>query len=130
VDGDMSTRWRARDDRDEWLRIDLGSTHTIDEVVVKWHSSDYAEDYRVRVSQDRYNWDTVERYENRDGGTITTTFSARSARYVLIDCEKARDDDGFSIYEVEVYARDSSSGSDTSSDGYSSYDRDAWSWRG
>jgi hypothetical protein len=37
-----------------------------------------------------------------DGGLDTITFSPRDARYVLIDCEEARNS-GFSLYELEVY---------------------------
>ncbi len=119
----MGTYWWARDNDDEWLRIDLGSTQTIDEVVVKWHERYYAEDYRVRVSDDGRDWSTVRSYDNVSGGTIASTFSARSVRYVLIDCERAERYDGFAIYEAEVYAGESSTSTDSSWDSDSSWRR-------
>lgn len=61
VDGDPNTRWAvAVDQRTQpgWLTVDLGTTQPIDRVTVNWEAA-YATHYRVEVSNDGQNWQTV-----------------------------------------------------------------------
>ncbi len=98
----MSTRWWSRSHDDEWLKVDLGNRYRISKVVIYWHS-DYAEDYRIEVSEDGKNWRRVKEVEHGNGGMDELTFSDREARFVRVKCKEARDSDGYSIYEFEVY---------------------------
>ncbi len=121
-DGNMSTRWWGDEDEDEWLRLDLGGIYTINKVVIHWHS-DYAEDYKIKVSKDGRYWTNVKEIDNSDGGLDTITFSATEARLILIDCEDAYSDSsssdtgGFSIYEIEVHQPSSASSTTDPDDG-------------
>ncbi len=108
VDGSMSTRWLKRSKSDEWLRVDLGSVYRINRVVIHWHN-DYAEDYNIYVST--YggswfgSWSRIKEVRSGNGGIDELTFSGRDARYIFIEFKKPRDDDGYSIYEFEVYGQ-------------------------
>jgi hypothetical protein len=107
-DGDMSTYWwsndRGRDDDEEWLRVDLGSRFSVDEVQIAWDGDYYARRFRVYVSRDGSDWDRV--YETEDGrsGTSTITFRDRDARYVYVECRRTSGrDHGYRISELRVY---------------------------
>ncbi len=111
-DGDMNSRWWVDKGEDQWLRLDLGGIYTVDKVVIRWHG-EYAEDYKIKLSNDARYWRTVKEIDNSDGGHDTLTFAPSEARYILIDCERANHD-GFSIYEVEVHEPSLSGSTDTS----------------
>ncbi len=104
VDGSTSSRWWSREKEDQWLQVDLGGSQSVSKIVIKWHSY-YANEYQVRVSSDGRNWTRVREQDEGRGGTETVTFSSRSARYVQLYCKKAERDSGFSVLELEVYAR-------------------------
>jgi hypothetical protein len=91
----------VRSSRDEWLKVDLGQTHNISRVVIRWHS-EYAREYDVEVSTNNYSWTRVRDQNSGDGGMEMITSNPRQARYILIDCKQERDN-GYSIYELEVY---------------------------
>lgn len=87
VDGNLTTLWRAWKQSQlpsEWITVDLGSSVSIDTVVLKWGGF-YATTYTIRVSADNTNWTTVSTTTGGDGGTDTLTFSAVAARYVKME---------------------------------------------
>jgi hypothetical protein len=87
VDGNLTTLWRSRKRStlpSEWITVDLGSSLSIDTVVLKWGGY-YATGYTIQVSNDNTNWTTVSTTTGGDGGTDTLTFGAVSARYVKMD---------------------------------------------
>jgi predicted CXXCH cytochrome family protein len=100
IDGDLNTRWWVNKDKDQWLRVDLRGIYRIDQVTINWHS-EYAETYKLRVSKDGRYWTTVKKIDGGDGGFDTLTFSARNARFILIDCGEARSS-GFSIRDLQI----------------------------
>ncbi len=102
VDGNASSRWWTTDKESEWLRVNLNGSYTISKVVINWHNY-FAKEYQVQVSTDGSKWSTVREQKEGRGGREEITFSSRSARYVRIYCNKADNDRGFSIYELEVY---------------------------
>lgn len=104
VDGSTSSRWWARSTSSQWLRVDLGTTTSVGKVVIHWHNY-YARDYSIQVSTDGSNWTTVKSVSGGSSGTTTQTFTARSARYVRINCTRSNDSNGYSINELEVYAQ-------------------------
>ncbi|HEY5673701.1 MAG TPA: discoidin domain-containing protein, partial [Malonomonas sp.] len=102
VDGNSSSYWYARSSSEEWLKVDLGQSTSISKVVIIWNTSQYAEEYEVRVSTDNSNWTRVKDENYGNGGTDQVSFSSRNARYVQIRCQKERRD-GYGIHELEVY---------------------------
>lgn len=59
VDGNEGTRWQAdKDDKNEWLYVDLGKVATIDYIYMHWEAA-YAKYYDIQVSDDEINWTTV-----------------------------------------------------------------------
>lgn len=100
LDGDLNTRWWVNKAVNQWLRVDLQGIYRIDQVTINWHS-EYAEAYKLKISKDGRYWTTVKEIDGGDGGFDTLTFSARDARFILIDCEEARYS-GFSIRDLQI----------------------------
>ncbi len=87
VDGDLATSWQTERSSklpSEWIKADLGSTRTLDKVVLQWDSN-YAKSYTVQVSVDGTNWTTVYSTTSANGAVDTITFPAIIARYVMLD---------------------------------------------
>jgi endo-1,4-beta-D-glucanase Y len=102
VDGSTSTRWASVEGHDpEWLRVDLGSAHTISRVKLSWEAA-YARSYRVQTSPDGSAWSDVYSTSTGDGGTDDLTLSG-SGRYVRVYGTARGTAYGYSLWEFEVY---------------------------
>ncbi|MFF7238804.1 discoidin domain-containing protein [Streptomyces collinus] len=103
VDGSRDTRWASGWSDDQWLRIDLGSTHLVRRVTLDWERA-YARSYRVELSTDGENWRTVWSTTSGDGGLDTVRFSGTPARYVRVTGTQRGTRWGYSLYEVGVHS--------------------------
>ena len=72
VDGDTTTRWSSGFTDNEWLQVDLGATHTINQVVLNWDTA-FALNYQLQVSNDGTNWMTIYTDNNGYGGIESIT---------------------------------------------------------
>ncbi|WP_407698775.1 galactose-binding domain-containing protein [Streptomyces acidicola] len=104
VDGDTGTRWASDWNDDQWLRIDLGSTQTVQRVTLDWERA-YGKSYRVELSTDGTSWRTAWSTASGDGGLDTARFGATPARYVRVHGLDRGTDWGYSLNEVGVYSR-------------------------
>jgi mannan endo-1,4-beta-mannosidase len=106
VDGNISTNWRTQKSSglsSEWITVDLGSTKTFSQVVLKW-GGNYAKTYTVRVSPDNSTWTTVFTRSIGSGGTETISFSPATARYVQMNSTAwISKIEHIWLYEFEVY---------------------------
>ncbi|WP_317447070.1 discoidin domain-containing protein [Streptomyces collinus] len=103
VDGSRDTRWASGWSDDQWLRIDLGSTHLVRRVTLDWERA-YGRSYRVELSTDGENWHTAWSTTSGDGGLDTVRFSGTPARYVRVTGTQRGTQWGYSLYEVGVYS--------------------------
>lgn len=89
----------------EWLRVDLGSSMSIDQTDIVWYGDYYAKEFRVYTSTNGYTWTQVYSTTTGVSGTSTVTFTARSARYVKIECRKTGTgrSNGYGIAELRVF---------------------------
>ncbi|WP_220141732.1 discoidin domain-containing protein [Streptomyces sp. KM273126] len=104
VDGDTGTRWASDWNDDQWLRIDLGSTQTVQRVTLDWERA-YGKSYRIELSTDGTAWKTAWSTASGDGGLDTARFGAAPARYVRVHGLDRGTDWGYSLNEVGVYSR-------------------------
>ncbi|MHB1017915.1 MAG: discoidin domain-containing protein [Coriobacteriia bacterium] len=102
IDGSTSTYWRANGSGTEWLRVDLGSTKTVNSVVVDWYGTRYARTYRIETSPDGSTWTSHFSTIYGNGGVDTIALSSVSARYVRVYMTRANDGD-YRIREFEVW---------------------------
>lgn len=103
VDGNAGTRWASDWSDDQWLRIDLGAPNLIKRVTLDWERA-YGKAYRIEVSTDGTNWQSVWSTTAGDGGLDTAQFAGTSARYVRVHGLERGTKWGYSLHEVGVYS--------------------------
>ncbi|WP_225821826.1 discoidin domain-containing protein [Streptomyces naphthomycinicus] len=103
VDGTRDTRWASEWNDDQWLRIDLGSTHRVGRVTLDWERA-YGKAYGIQLSTDGANWTTVWSTTTGDGGLDTARFVGTPARYVRVTGTQRGTQWGYSLYEVGVHS--------------------------
>ncbi|HYS37550.1 MAG TPA: glycoside hydrolase N-terminal domain-containing protein, partial [Pseudonocardiaceae bacterium] len=100
-DGDLSTRWSASQNPDNWLQVDLGGTYNLSEVDLRWEAS-YAKAYKLQASTDGTTWRDMYTQSNSPGGTEKLPVSGQ-ARYVRMQGIQMSGQWGYSLYEMQVY---------------------------
>ena len=96
----------------------MRSTQLFDKVVLDTSASpnDYPRGYKLEVSDNGINWNTVGIGTGRSAET-TISFSAQNARYIRIEQTGFADGTWWSIHEVEVFAAENNETNDLSSGG-------------
>ncbi|XID91506.1 discoidin domain-containing protein [Paenibacillaceae bacterium WGS1546] len=103
VDGISTTRWGSQYSDSEWIYVDLGSSQSIQKVVLNWEAA-YGKEYQIRVSDDATNWTPVYSTTTGAGGIDNIIFEPVNARYVQMHGIKRGSAYGYSLWEFEVYA--------------------------
>ncbi|MBN1313301.1 MAG: carbohydrate-binding protein [Anaerolineae bacterium] len=101
VDGSTSTRWSSAFSDPQWLRVDLGSTQTINRVVLRWETA-YGRDFQIQTSNDGNNWTTIRTVSGNTSTTNDLSVSS-SGRYIRMYGTARATQWGYSLYEFEVY---------------------------
>jgi len=102
VDGDTTTtRWSSTYADSQWLAVDLGSSASINRVVLRWEAA-YGTSYRVEVSNDGVAWTQAYSTTMGDGGVDDISLSA-TARHVRMFGLARATAWGYSLFELEVY---------------------------
>lgn len=103
VDDDVSTYWASIGECDpQWIYIDLGTTATINRVVLNW-GTEYGKGYEIQISDDAGNWMTVVTETNGDGDIDDITGLSANGRYVRMygtACGKGK---GYMLREFKLY---------------------------
>ena len=58
TDGNSGTRWSSDYADNQWIQVDLGTTHTFDKVAILWEQA-YPKTYVIKVSDDGATWTDV-----------------------------------------------------------------------
>ncbi|MGW3310205.1 discoidin domain-containing protein [Streptomyces sp. NPDC001073] len=110
TDGDPGTRWSSAYTDDQWIRVDLGSVQSFDQVDLVWEQA-YAKTYLVQVSTDDSTWTDATSVDNSavplpfgnaNASLQVEDFSARTARYVRISCGLRNTSWGNSLWSLGV----------------------------
>ena len=102
VDGSTGTRWSSAFSDPQWLRVDLGATTTICQVVLTWEAA-YASAFQIQVSNDATTWTTIYSTTAGTGGTQTLAVTG-SGRYVRMNGTARATAYGYSLFEFGIYA--------------------------
>ena len=114
TDGNLSTRWSSQFSDPQWLKVDLGSTRNICQVVLNWETA-YGKAFQIQTSNDNSTWTSIFATTTGTGGTQTLNISG-SGRYVRMFGTARGTQWGYSLWEFQVYAPTSTgctSGSNT-----------------
>lgn len=101
VDGDASSRWASEASDDQWLRVDLGATASIESIELDWEAA-YAKAYEIQVSDDGNSWSTAAEVTNGNGGNDTLEVDA-NGRYVQVVMSERGTNYGYSLFEFKVF---------------------------
>ncbi|MEU4478916.1 discoidin domain-containing protein [Micromonospora sp. NPDC023966] len=101
VDGNSGTRWSSAFADPQWLRVDLGATQTLCQVVLQWEAA-YARAFQVQVSAGPDGpWTTVYATTTGSGGTQTLDVTG-TGRYVRVYGTARATAYGYSLWEFAV----------------------------
>jgi hypothetical protein len=101
-DGNAGTRWESTQGVDPgWIRVDLGSTQTINRVNLNWEPA-YAKSFQIQTSYDGNTWTTIYTTTAGAGGNVNLTVSG-SGRYVRMYGTVRATIYGYSLWEFGVY---------------------------
>jgi hypothetical protein len=108
VDSDVTTtRWASAAGKDpQWIRVNLGASHTITRVKLTW-ASEYADGYQIQLSPDGSAWSTVftataGTSTAGDGGVDDMPVTG-SATWVRVLGNHRATSGGYSLYDFAVY---------------------------
>ncbi|MFB7432358.1 discoidin domain-containing protein [Streptomyces microflavus] len=108
VDGNANTRWSSAASDPQWIRVDLGATTQLSQVVLDWETA-YGKGYRVELSTNGSTWSTAYQTTTGDGGTDTLNISGE-ARYVRVYGTARGTGYGFSLWEFKIYGESGGTG--------------------
>jgi hypothetical protein len=101
TDGSSTTRWSSAFSDPQWIQVDLGATHTVNQVVIAWETA-HATAYQIQVSNDAAAWTTVYSTTTSAGGTETVNLTA-TGRYVRVYGTARSTGYGYSIWELQIF---------------------------
>ncbi|GIH94209.1 discoidin domain-containing protein [Planobispora siamensis] len=117
-DGNQSTYWEGPNNAfPQWVRVDLGASTSVDQVVVKLPPSWEArtQTFAVQGSADGTSYTTLagsaaHAFSPGAGNTVTVNFPAAEARYVRLNVTANTGWPAAQVAELEVYGATGSSG--------------------
>jgi hypothetical protein len=102
VDGNTGTRWSSAFSDPQWIRVDLGATATVDQVVLRWEAA-YARAFQIQVSAGANGpWTTIYSTTTGTGGVQTLAVSG-TGRYVRMNGTQRATPYGYSLWEFQVF---------------------------
>ena len=104
VDGNLQeTRWASRTfaGKPEWLQIDFGRPVDFSSLAIRWEAA-YAAQYRLEVSADGNQWQTIYEQPAGRGGREQIKGLTAEGRFLRIVCLKPGPYKLFSIWEIEL----------------------------
>jgi len=128
VDGNGGSRWSSAFSDPQWLQVDLGSSATINRVVLNWEAA-YASAFTIQTSADGAAWTTINTTTNGTGGVQTLNVTG-SGRYVKLTTTKRATQYGASLWEFQVFgtggAQPTATPTGTATAGWVDMDRNKW----
>ena len=106
VDGNTGSLWRSarvdNSDPTEWIRADMQTTRTVNQVIIRWKSSYFATDYLIQISTDDNSWTTLFSTTNGTGGNEERNFASGTGRYLRLLLTSGNSSN-YRINEFEAY---------------------------
>jgi beta-glucanase (GH16 family) len=103
VDASLWSRWSADGPGPRWLEVDLGETHAIEAVAIRWTFGNEAP-FRIEGSNDRAAWSTLYAAPNGSGRVARFRDLKGRARHVRFIADDPATK-GVSLYTFDVYGR-------------------------
>jgi F5/8 type C domain/Ricin-type beta-trefoil lectin domain len=101
VDGNTGTRWSSAFSDPQWLEVDLGSSHSICQVTLRWETA-YGKAFQIQTSANNSTWTTIYSTTTGTGGTQNLTVTG-TGRYIRMYGTARGTQYGYSLWEFQVY---------------------------
>jgi beta-glucanase (GH16 family) len=101
VDGNTGTRWSSAFSDPQWIRVDLGATHSVSRIVLNWEAA-YGRAFQIQTSNDGSTWTSIYSTTTGTGGVQNLSVSG-SGRYVRMFGTQRATPYGYSLWEFQVY---------------------------
>jgi len=101
IDGNTGTRWASAFSDPQWIQVDLGTTATINQVVLNWEAA-YGKAFQLQTSTDAVAWTPVYTTTTGTGGVQTLDVTG-SGRYVRLTGTERGTAYGYSLWEFQVF---------------------------
>jgi F5/8 type C domain/Beta-1,3-glucanase len=101
TDGNTGTRWSSAFSDPQWLQVDLGSTATINQVVLQWEAA-FGKSFQIQTSNDAVNWTSIFTTTTGTGGTQTLNVTG-TGRFVRMNGTARGTQFGYSLWEFQVF---------------------------
>jgi len=102
VDGNTGTRWSSPFSDPQWIRIDLGTTMTINRVVLRWETA-FGRAYQIQTSNNGTTWTTIFSTTTGNGAVDDLTGLSGSGRFIRMNGTARGTQWGYSLFEFEVF---------------------------
>ncbi len=101
TDDNFNSRWSSASSDPQWLEVDLGATHTINQVDLYWESA-YAKAFQIQTSTDGVNWTTIYTTTTGTGGDQVLNVSG-TGRFIRMYGTVRGTGYGYSLWEFQVF---------------------------
>ncbi|MFJ2635414.1 discoidin domain-containing protein [Streptomyces sp. NPDC087422] len=101
VDNSTTTRWSSAFSDPQWLRVDLGASHAVNQVKLNWEAA-YAKAFQIQVSNDGTNWTSCYSTTAGTGGLQTLNVNC-TGRYIRVYGTQRATAYGYSLWDFQVF---------------------------
>ncbi len=102
-DGDLNTIWRSkRQPEHQTVTIDLQKYREYGGLVIDWDKLDFAQQYRVQISNDQKDWETIYSVQQGKGGRSYIYLKNGESKYIRLELLRSSRGQGYGISELAV----------------------------
>ena len=102
-DGDPNTIWRSkRQPEHQTVTIDLQKYREYGGLVIDWDKLDFAKQYRVQISNDQKDWETIYSVQQGKGGRSYIYLKNGESKYIRLELLRSSRGQGYAISELAV----------------------------
>lgn len=100
TDASTTTRWASISADPQWIMVDLGASHSFNQIVLQWESA-YGKSYSIQTSTNGTSWTTIFQTTTGVGGREVLNVSG-TGRYVRVYGTERGTGYGYSLYDFQV----------------------------
>jgi hypothetical protein len=102
VDGNSLSRWSSSYAENQWLAVELEEPKTIQRVMMQWETA-YGKEYRIEISDDGENWESVYYEPLGNGGWDKIIFEPVTTKYIRMNGISRATAWGFSLFSFSAF---------------------------
>jgi hypothetical protein len=97
-----TTKWTSKSDNLQWISVDLGSSYSINRVVLRWDTA-FAKSYQIQASSDGTDWNDIYSTTEGNGGVDDISIPETTSRYWRMCGTEQGSLNGYSLWDFEIW---------------------------